>query len=57
MSKVAQYANDDIIVCVGFSKASLKQAQSSLYKAITWTKKCGKGGKMEGIMYNYKATC
>jgi hypothetical protein len=44
MSKVAQYANDDINVCVGFSKASLKVVQSSLYKTITSTKTFGKGG-------------
>jgi len=45
MSKVAQYANDDINVCVGFSKVSLKKVQSSLYKTITWTKNFGKGGQ------------
>jgi hypothetical protein len=45
MSKVAQYANDDTNVCMGFSKVSLKKAQSSLYKTITWTKNFGKGGQ------------
>ncbi len=44
MSKVAQYANDDINVCVGFSKVSSKEVQSSLYKTITWTNFFGKGG-------------
>jgi hypothetical protein len=58
MSKVAQYANGDTNVCVGFSKVSLKEARSSLYKTITWEKKYGKrGGIMEVIMYHYKATC
>jgi hypothetical protein len=45
MSKIAQYANDYTIMCVGFSKVSLKEAQSSLYKTITWTKKSRKGGQ------------
>jgi hypothetical protein len=38
MSKVAQYAIDDTKVCARFSEVSLKGAQASLQKTITWIK-------------------
>jgi hypothetical protein len=41
--KGAQYGIDDTKVCVGLSKVSLKEAQSSLQKTSTWIKKFGKG--------------
>lgn len=43
MSKVAQYATDDIKMCVKFLEVNLKEIQSSLQKIITWTKKSKKG--------------
>jgi hypothetical protein len=42
MSKVAQYATDDVKMCVKFLEVSLKEVQSSLQKTITWTKKSKK---------------
>jgi len=38
MSKVAQYATDDTKAFARFFEVSLKGAQTSLQKTITWTK-------------------
>ncbi|KAJ7538060.1 hypothetical protein O6H91_11G033100 [Diphasiastrum complanatum] len=43
MSKCCQYATNDAKVCAGMKSISLKEAQTSLQKTITWTKKSGKG--------------
>jgi hypothetical protein len=42
MSKATQYAIDDVKACFGFTKVSLKGAQTSLQKSITWIKIFGK---------------
>jgi len=43
MSKATQYAIDDTKVCASMMEVSLKQAQATLQKTITWVKKYVKG--------------
>ena len=45
MSKAAQYDIDDSKIYVGLCFVSLKTAQATLQKIITWTKKSRKGGR------------
>ncbi len=55
MSKVTQYAIDDIKVCVWFSKVNLKKIQSLLQKILLEKKKKWEGeAKVEGILYYCK---
>jgi hypothetical protein len=37
-----QYATNDLKVCGSMKEGSIKEAQSSLQKTITWTKESGK---------------
>jgi hypothetical protein len=43
MSKVCQYGTDSDTVCKSMKHVSMKNAQSTLQKTITWTQKSGKG--------------
>ena len=43
MSKVCQYGTNSDTICASMKHVSLKNAQSTLQKTITWTKKSGKG--------------
>ncbi len=45
MSKEAQYVTNDNNVCVGFLEVSLKEAQFSLQKTITWIIFLVRGGR------------
>ena len=44
MGGARQYGTDDFKICVGMRYVSLKVAQITLQKTITWTKKSRKGG-------------
>jgi hypothetical protein len=43
MSKVCQYGTYSDTVCKSMKHVSVKNAQSTLQKTITWTKKSGRG--------------
>ncbi len=43
MSKVCQYATNDVKLCIGMKEASLKDTQQAMQKIITQITKFGKG--------------
>jgi hypothetical protein len=51
MSKATQYAIDDTRVCAHMMEVSLKQAQATLQKTMTWVKKNVKG------LHEWKDVC